>query len=168
VKSVAVAAVLILAVVLQTTLSRFVMRGTVAIDLVLVTVVYVSLVGGPVTGLLSGTAAGLVQDALSSGLLGVSGLADTVVGFLAGTVANQLIVTQPLPRFIVFVAASILHDAIAIGLYVLLDLRPFGSPYASVAGRALGNGLAGVVLFQLAEILPGAVERRRAQRARIR
>jgi hypothetical protein len=57
---------------------------------------------------------------------------------------------------------------VTIGLYVLLDLRPFGSPYASAAGRALGNALVGVVLFQFAEILPGAVERRRAQRARIR
>src|SRR5262249_22264537 len=42
-----------LAVALQTTLARFVMRGTVAVDLVLVAVVYVALTSGPVTGLLT-------------------------------------------------------------------------------------------------------------------
>ena len=156
------------ALVLQTTLARFVMRGAVAVDLILVAVVYVSLTSGPITGLLSGAAAGLAQDALSTGIIGVGGLAKTVVGFLAGTISSQLIVTQPLPRFVVFVAATIVHAAIAIGLYLLLDLRPFGSPYAAVAGQALGNAVVGVVAFQLIEALPGAVERRRAQKARIR
>ena len=55
------------ALALQTTLARLVVRGTVAVDLVLVVVVYVALTSGPATGLLTGTFAGLVQDALSSG-----------------------------------------------------------------------------------------------------
>ena len=75
--------------------------------------------------------------------------------------------TQPLPRFVVFVFATIIHAAISIGLYVVLDLRQFGSPYAAVGGQALGNAVVGVVAFQLSELLPGAVERRRAQKARI-
>ena len=45
------------------------------------------------------------------------------------------------------------------------DLRHFGTPYAAVAGQALGNAVVGVVAFQLAELLPGAVERRRARSA---
>jgi rod shape-determining protein MreD len=168
VRSAAVVAAITVALVLQTTLARFVMRGTVAVDLVLVTVVYVSLTSGPTTGLLSGAVAGLAQDALSSGFIGVGGLAKTVVGFLAGKIGSQLIVTQPVPRFVVFVAATLLQAAISIGLYLLLDLRQFGSPYAAVAGQALGNAVVGVVAFQLAEALPGAVARRRAQKARIR
>ena len=163
-----VVAAIIVALVLQTTLARFVMRGTLAVDLILVAVVYVSLISGPMTGLLSGAAAGLAQDALSSGLIGIGGLSKTVVGFLAGTVGSQFIVTQPLPRFVVFVAATIVHAAISFGLYLILDLRQFGSPYAAVAGQALANAVVGVVVFQLAELLPGAVERRRAQKTRIR
>jgi hypothetical protein len=54
------------------------------------------------------------------------------------------------------------------GLYVLLDLRHFGTPYAAVTGQAVGNAVVGVVLFQLVELLPGAMEQRRAQRGRIR
>ncbi len=166
-KSARVVAAITVALILQTTLARFVMRGVIVVDLILVAVVYVALRSGPVTGLLAGAAAGLAQDALSSGFIGIGGLAKTVVGFLAGTIGSQFIVTQPVPRFVVFFAATVLQAGISIGLYMLLDLRQFGSPYASVAGQALGNAVGGVVAFQLSELLPGAVERRRAQKARI-
>jgi rod shape-determining protein MreD len=157
-----------LALALQTTLTRFIVRGTAAVDLVLVVVVYAALTTGPVTGLLTGTFAGLVQDALSSGVIGIGGLAKTVVGFLAGIIGTQFIVAQPLPRFVVFFAATALHAALFMGLYELLDLRTFGTPYAAVVGQGLGNALVGVVAFQVAELLPGAMERRRTSRTRIR
>ena len=159
---------IVLSLALQTTLDRFVIRGAVAVDLVLVVVLFVALTSGPVTGLLSGTAAGLVQDALSSGVIGIGGLAKTLVGFLAGIIGTQFIVARPLPRFVVFFAASVLHGAVFIGLHVLLGLRQFGSPYGAVASQAAGNAVVGVVAFQMVELLPGVVERRRAQRARIR
>jgi rod shape-determining protein MreD len=157
-----------LALALQTTLARFVIRGTVAVDLVLVVVVYVALTSGPATGLLTGTFAGLVQDALSTGVIGIGGLAKTIVGFLAGIVGTQFIVAQPLPRFVVFFGATIVHAVVFIGLYVALDLRAFGTPYAAVLGQATGNAAVGVVAFQLAELLPGAVERRRAAQGKFR
>jgi rod shape-determining protein MreD len=157
-----------LALALQTTLARFVIGGTVAVDLVLVVVVYAALTSGPVTGLLTGTFAGLAQDALSTGVIGIGGLAKTLVGFAAGIIGTQFIVAQPLPRFVVFFGATILHAVVFIGLYVVLDLRPFNTPYAAVLGQAVGNAAVGVVAFQLAELLPGAVERRRAARSRVR
>ena len=127
---------------------------------VLVVVVYVALTSGPATGLLSGTFAGLVQDALSSSVIGIGGLAKTLVGFLAGIIGTQFIVTASLPRFVVFFGATVLHAVVFMGLYVLLDLRHFGAPYAAVAGQATANAVIGVVAFQLVELLPGAVERR--------
>ena len=156
------------ALALQTTLARFIVRGTVAVDLVLVVVVYVALTMGPATGLLAGALAGLVQDALSSNVIGIGGLAKTLVGFLAGIIGTQFIVVHTLPRFVVFSCATVLHAVVFMGLYVLLDLRHFGTPYAAVTGQAVGNAVVGVVLFQLVELLPGAVESRRAQRGRIR
>lgn len=167
-KAAGVVLAVVVALALQTTLARFVIRGTVAVDLVLVVVVYVALTSGPVTGLLSGALAGLVQDALSSGVIGIGGLAKTTVGFLAGIVGTQFIVAQPFPRFVVFVAATVVHAVVFIGLYVLLDLRQFPTPYAAVGGQAVGNAVVGVVAFQLVELLPGAMERRKAQRSRIR
>jgi rod shape-determining protein MreD len=167
VKTVAVMLAVAIAVALQTTLARFLARGTLAVDFVLIAVVYVALTSGPVTGLLSGTFAGLVQDALSSGVIGIGGLAKTVVGFLAGVIGTQFIVTHSLPRFIVFFLATIVHAIIFMGLYILLDLRHFGTPFAAVIRQALANAIIGIVAFQVVELLPGAVERRRAQRGRI-
>jgi len=43
-----------------------------------------------------------------------------------------------------------------------------GAPYAAVAGEALANAVVGVAAFQLAELLPGAVERRRMGKSRLR
>ena len=152
---------------LQTTFARY-FRGSLALDLVLVVVVYVALTSGPVTGLLTGTFAGLVQDAMSTGVIGIGGLAKTLIGFLAGIVGTQFIVAQSLPRFVVFFGATLLHGLVFIGLYVLLNLRQFESPYAAVLWQAAANGAVGVLAFQLVELLPGAVERRRAAKGQFR
>ena len=156
------------ALALQTTLSRIAIRSTVAVDLVLVVVVYVALTSGPATGLLTGAFAGLVQDSLSSSVIGIGGLAKTIVGFLAGIIGSQFIVAQSLPRFVVFFGATVLHAVVFMGLYVLLGLRQFGTPYAAVTGQAAANAVIGVVAFQLVEFLPGAVERRKARSTRLR
>jgi rod shape-determining protein MreD len=160
-------AALALALVLQTTLAQVIVRGTAALDLVLVVVIYIAISSGANTGLLAGAAAGLAQDALSSGILGIGGLAKTVVGFVIGMLASQFIVVRALPRFVVFFAATILHAVVFMGLYELLGLRHFGRPYAGVAGQALANALVGVVAFQVIEFIPGAMQRRAANRGRV-
>jgi rod shape-determining protein MreD len=157
-----------IALALQTTLARVFIRGTDVVDFVLVVVVYAALRDGPTTGLLTGTFAGLVQDALSSGVIGIGGLAKTIVGFLAGVVGTQFIVAQPVPRFVVFFVATIVHAAVFDGLYMLLGLRQFGAVSPVVAVQALANAVVGVVAFQLVELLPAAIERRRSARTRIR
>lgn len=167
-KAAGVVLAIVVSLALQSMLSRLLARSTFAVDLVLVVVVYVALIYGPATGLLTGTVAGLAQDALASGLIGIGGLAKTIVGFLAGIIGTQFIVAQPLPRFVVFFGATVLHAVIFVGLYVLLDLRHFNAPYTSVAEQAFGNAAIGVVAFQFTEFLPGAAERRRAARLRSR
>jgi len=155
---------LVLAVVVQSASGGFEWRGTPTVDLVLVVVVYVALTGGPVAGLLAGTVGGLVQDALSSGILGMGGLAKTVVGFLAGRLGTQFIVTATLPRVVMFAAATAAHAVLFMGAYSLLGLRSFPDPLTTVAIQAAGNGLAGVVVFTLGEWLPRAIDRRSASR----
>ena len=155
-----------LALALQTTLARFVVGGTAAIDLVLVVVVYVALTTGPVTGMLAGSVAGIAQDALSSGVIGIGGLAKSIVGFAAGVVGQQFIVTAAFPRFVTFVAAAVVHSALFMGLYVLLGLRDFPSPWAAVLSQAIGNAVVGMIAFTIVEALPGLMERRFSRRAR--
>jgi rod shape-determining protein MreD len=169
VKTAGIILAIVLALVLQTTIARFVVSGTVAVDLVLVVVVYVALSSGSVPGLMTGTIAGLIQDSLSTtGVIGIGGLAKTIVGFVTGVIGTQFNIAEPVARFVVFFAATVVHQAITIGLGTVLGLRTFGMPYAAVAGEALGNAVVGVAAFQLTELLPGAVERRRTGRNRLR
>jgi rod shape-determining protein MreD len=163
VKAAAVVLATALALALQSTFG-----GTNAVDFVLVVVVYAALTAGPVTGLLGGTFAGLVQDVLANGVIGIGGLAKTIVGFLAGVIGTQFIVAQPLPRFVVFFSATLVHALVFHGLYAVLNLRQFGTAYAAIVGQAVTNAFVGVVAFQIAELLPGAMERRRAAKGRIR
>jgi rod shape-determining protein MreD len=155
---------IVIALALQTTLASLVIRGTAALDLVLIVVVYLALISGPVTGLLIGSAAGLVQDALSSGIIGIGGLSKTVVGFVAGFLGTQFIVTAPLSRFLVFIGCTFLNAAIFMGLYTVLGVRQFDDPWGPVLSQAIGNGLVGVIGAQVVELLPGLRDRRKQRR----
>jgi rod shape-determining protein MreD len=163
VKAAGVLIAIALALALQTTLARFLVGGSAAVDLVLVAVVYVALTTGPVGGMFAGSVAGLIQDALSSGVIGVGGLAKSIVGFLVGAIGQQFIVTAALPRLVMFIGATMVHAAVFMGLYEALDLRAFPEPWKPVTTQALGNALVGIVAFAIIESLPGMMERRRSR-----
>jgi rod shape-determining protein MreD len=157
--------ILAASLVLQTTIAQFFI-GRMTLDLVLVAVVSISLMFGPVAGLLAGTVGGLAQDALSGGIIGIGGLAKTLVGFLAGTIGAQFIVSAALPRFLMFFMATVLHAACFLGVHALLpDARSTAIPYGQIAMQAAGNGAVGVLAFQAAEGLPGLLQRRRMSRS---
>jgi rod shape-determining protein MreD len=156
------------AMALQTTLARFVVRGTFAVDLVLVVVVYAALTMGPVTGVVTGAVAGILQDVLSGGVVGIGGGANTIVGFLAGLAGAQFIVTGTPTRFLIFFAATVVRAVVFMGLYMLLELRQFSSPYGVVAAQAFANALVGIGAFRLVESIPAAVARRRSMGSGIR
>ena len=165
-KTVGVLLALILALAVQTSLSGLTMSGASMVNLVVVTVVYTALVFGPVTGMMAGTAGGLAQDALAGGIVGVGSLSKTIVGFLAGLLGAQFIVAQPLPRFVMFVSASVLHEICYQGLSALLEVRPLRLAYGPVLTQAAINGIVGLSAFFVVERLPGMVQNRRARRGR--
>jgi rod shape-determining protein MreD len=161
VKAVSVMSALALALTLQTTLARFLPDGAAALDLVLVVVVYVALTNGPVTGMLAGSAAGLIQDVLSIDVIGIGGLAKSVVGFVVGAIGQQFIVTGALTRLVIFLGSSVAHAAMFIGLYVLLDLGSFPFSWAEIWSQAPGNTAVGMVVFSIVEVFSMVVDRRR-------
>jgi rod shape-determining protein MreD len=165
VKTAAVLVGLTMALVLQSTLSRLLIGGTIAVNLVLVAVVYLALAYGPVTGLLAGMAGGLAQDALAGGIVGVGGLSKTLVGFIVGVLGAQFIVSQMLPRFVMFVAATLLHELVFEGVHALIETRPFSPQYSAALTQAVVNAVVGVVAFWIVENAPGALARRSARRA---
>lgn len=160
-KAVRVLTAIALALALQTTLVRFLVGGAAALDLVLVVVVYVALTSGPVAGMLTGSVAGITQDALSIGVIGIGGLAKSIVGFAVGAIGQQFIVTAALPRLVIFLGATLAHAVVFMGLYGLLGLGSFPSPWSATAGQALGNAAVGMITFTIIEAFPMVVERKR-------
>lgn len=153
-----------LSLALQSTVDRLLPWVTASVDLVLVAVVFVALTSGPVGGMLAGSAAGLIQDSLGTGIVGIGGLAKSIVGFFAGVFGQQFIVTAALPRLAIFIGATMVHAAIFMGLYEVLGLRSFESPWTAVGMQALTNAVVGMVAFAAIEAVPGAIERRRLTR----
>jgi rod shape-determining protein MreD len=154
---------LALALVLQSTLSGMTMAGGTLVNLVLVAVVYVALAFGAVTGLLAGTAGGLAQDALAGGIVGIGGMSKSLVGFLVGVVGAQFIVSQSLPRFVMFVGATFVHELCFQGLYALIETRGLAMQYSSTLTQAAVNGVVGILAFQVVELWPGVMQRRRSR-----
>ena len=149
-----VASIVVFALVLQTTLIPYLVGSWVPLDLVLVAIVYLAMTTSPVTALLSGAAGGVIQDTLSGGIIGVSGIAKTIVGFSVALVGTQIIVARSFPRFVIFFGATLLHASVFLGLYSMLVAPIPNSSVSSVFGEALGNGLVGAVLFELLRALP--------------
>ena len=160
-KAVGVLTAIALALALQTTLAPLLVGRAAALDLVLVVVVFVALRSGPVTGMLVGSVAGITQDALSIGVIGIGGLAKSVVGFAVGAIGQQFVITAVLSRLVIFGGATVAHAVMCIGLHVLLGLGSFPSPWSAILSQALGNAVVGVIAFTIVEVFPTVVERRR-------
>ena len=153
------------ALALQTTLSGLMIGGRIPVNLVLVAVIYIALSFGAVTGMLAGTAAGLAQDALAGSVVGIGGLSKTLVGFLVGVLGAQFIVSQTIPRFVMFVGATLLHEIVFEALYALVEGRAFALKMSAALVQALVNAVVGVVAFYIVEQGPGIVQRRELRRA---
>jgi rod shape-determining protein MreD len=155
------------ALALQTTLAGLAIGGGTGVNLVLVAVVCIALMYGPVPGLLAGSVGGIIQDALAGGIIGSGGLTKTIVGFAVGVLGAQFIVAQPMPRFIMFVGATIVHEVCFQALYALVESRAFTLRWAPVLMQAAVNGVVGIIAFQILELGPGLLQRRRDRGSRI-
>ena len=161
--AVVVAGVLI-ALALQTTVAPFLFSRGGTVDLVLVVVIWSALQFGPAGGLLTGMVAGLAQDALSGGIIGVGGFAKTLVGFMAGVFGSQFIVTNALPRFVVLFVGAAVNAFCFLGMYAVIERRSFDVPWRQAGFQALTTAFVGIVLIQAALAVPGMLMRRRLRR----
>jgi rod shape-determining protein MreD len=153
------------ALALQSTLAGLTVGGNVGVNLVLVAVVFVALAYGAVAGLFAGALGGLGQDALAGGIVGIGGMSKTLIGFLVGVLGAQFNLTATVPRLVMFVAATFVHELVFEGLHALIGGRPFGLTLSVTLVQALVNGLVGVAAFLLVEKGPEAAQRRRMGRA---
>ena len=159
-----IAAAVAVALTAQTTLPRFVDAAAV-LDLPLVAVVFAGLTGGPLVGLWTGTAGGLAQDLLSGGVLGVNGLAKSLVGTWAGWLSIQFITFQPWRRAVIVGAATLANAACVVGVYALVAAA---GPPAHLRGLALqgsANATVGILAPAVAGWAPGLWARFRGRPA---
>lgn len=154
----------IVSVVCQAVLARYTIGGSWVFDLVLVGVLFAALQWGPAAGLVAGTIGGLLQDLLSGGIVGVGGLAKTIVGFCAGVVGAQFVLARPQARSIIVAAGTLIHRGLMLALTGLIEQHWPGVSWGTMLGETVLNTLAAFVLFQVASAWPGAMERHRGNR----
>jgi rod shape-determining protein MreD len=83
------------------------------IDLpLLVTIFFAVARRGPISGLFTGGAVGLLQDALNHGLLGVYGIAKTVIGYMASSLGVKIDVENPGTRLLMTFSFYVIHQVI--------------------------------------------------------
>lgn len=159
-----VGAAIIASLMLQTVVGYQLFGRLIGMDLVLVVVVGTALFFGPTAGLVTGTLAGLCQDALSGGVLGVAGLAKTLAGFVTGVIATQFIVSSIIPRAVVFFAMTWLHGVCFLGLYAMIERHGMGHPWRQLLVQSLLNASIGVVATRVIERGPEWWRRRQYTR----
>jgi rod shape-determining protein MreD len=106
-----VPAVVVLAIVLQSSLPVHV-RGAGYLELPLLVTLYFALSKrNPSSGLLLGMVIGLLQDSLSRTPLGLFGIAKTLVGFGGSSIGARIDVEHPIARFLLTVVFYLFHHA---------------------------------------------------------
>ena len=163
-KGVAVLAALVVALLFQTTVAGMSLHGGTLVNFVLVAVIYVALSLGPLAGLLAGAGGGLVQDAVAGSIVGIGGISKTLVGFFVGLFGAQFIVSQPLPRLVMFVSGTVVHELCFQSMYALLEGRAVHFAWSTMLMQAGINGIVGILAFQVVEGAPGLKQRREARR----
>ena len=137
----------------QATIAPALRVADVVPDIPLIVVVLLALRRGPEFGCLGGFAAGLLQDAVGGGLLGVQACTKALMGFTIGALGGRLWVTQPLVQVPGLVLLS-LSEGLA--RFLLLKFFHFPAPFGQlmtyvVLPQALYNGFLGAAfVFALA------------------
>ena len=126
------------------------------LDLPLLVTIYFGLSRrNPSTGLLLGTAIGLLQDSLSGPTvpLGLFGIAKTVIGYLASSIGARLDTEHPAARFALTAGFFIVHQAVVALTRRILLAQPEPWLTLHLFGAALLNALVAVFVFVLLDRL---------------
>ena len=160
-----IAAVVALAVILQSTL-RQIWPPLVHIDLPLVVTVYFALQRDVLQALIVGAIVGLSTDALSSGsLLGAGGFSKTLVAYVIATLATRVMLDNPLVRIPVIAGAALLDATVYVLLHRMLD-QPSLQPFVETASyKVIWTTVAGTIILYLFDTLFSERARQRRQLA---
>src|SRR5438067_797164 len=124
------ATALIAVVIIQGMLSfKFKVFGYFDLPLIF-SVYYGFTLGNPIASILIGSSLGLMQDSLSSAVLGANGLSKTLIGFFAATAGAKFAVDQPMARVFALFLFSI-ADGLLVTILGLMVGPASGATYSS-------------------------------------
>jgi rod shape-determining protein MreD len=103
-----------------------------------------------VSGMLTGAAIGILQDALTPSLpLGVYGIANTVVGYGASSLGVKIDIENAGSRLLVILFFYVVHEIVYFAVARGLVGVTLHWSWAHELGSALANAIVGVALFAL-------------------
>ena len=139
------------------------------IDVFVILVALHALRGNSLSALLVGLLVGLLRDSLTSGPFGLFGFAGTIVGYVTARLAQRLVIQRPTGVLAVVSFASVLQEAIVVGLaFLLLPTAELASPLW-IAIRAGANGVLGMAVYVVTGHWRRTAEtRRRGRMSRLR
>ncbi len=110
-------------------------------------VIYFAVTKGELYGACIGTVCGLIQDSFSLGVFGVSGLSKTLIGFLAGFIAQRINIL-PLVRNFLFILVLIIGEtALSIFLYYFISAEYVSEITPLVLFQPLATAFLGSIVF---------------------
>ncbi|RPJ54584.1 MAG: rod shape-determining protein MreD [Acidobacteria bacterium] len=118
-------------------------RVALYLDLTLILVLYVGWYSGPSAGAATGTAFGLVQDAIYRTFLGLNGLSKTVAGFAASLLSRAFRLEDLFSRIILITAVSALDSGLVYLMLLLLEQNIGQRFWLDSLIKALVTGIAG-------------------------
>lgn len=144
------AVAILMALVVATALGQLVPGLGRIVDPFLLVVVYCALRGGETQGMLTGLAAGWVQDAQFAGpVLGISPLTKILIGFTVGLAGTRFMLTGLGARTLVLLAAAAADTLLFQWLAAVFDVRILELGPLGLLWRATVNAGLGVGLFEL-------------------
>lgn len=120
------------------------------VDPFLILVLFLSLECHPAWSLSQGMVAGLAYDAMSGGLFGLHGIANTIVGYASARLQQRFVVQGAFQVSLLFALATALQQALLAFLQFLLVRSAEISGAATVGGKMLITSVVCTVLFKAA------------------
>jgi len=113
------------------------------LDLSLILVLYIGWHTGPAAGAVTGTAFGIVQDAIYRSFLGLNGLSKTIAGFAASLLSRVVRLEDLFSRIVLIMAVSALDSSVLYLMLRLLEQEIGHKFWLDTLIKALVTGVAG-------------------------
>ena len=126
---------------------RLIPSFALAVDVFLVVVALFALESSSLAALFAGMLVGLLHDSLTGGPFGLFGFADTIVGYGTARLAQRLVIQRPTGVLALVSFATVVQQAIVIGLELLLLPAPELPHPLWVAVRAGICGVLGMAVY---------------------